>query len=194
MPTLAAPSTSASDFRCHRKPRRTSPGATLAAVIWDSHSVLVNPASDALEAKEAKRRLLRALEKTTRQPTQPPIGSPDPMIPANPMKDEIKTAGTALQRRVQGAATRRFVARAQRALPRRSDSFIRNVRRFVARLARQSRGARKNSRGQEAITLLLARPVSPVASLYSTNHLRRPPARSRHGRRRCGKRTFVPQL
>jgi hypothetical protein len=55
-------------FSFDPKPARALAVASLTDLIWDLHSILVNPASKPGEAKSAKRRMLRALEETRRSP------------------------------------------------------------------------------------------------------------------------------
>jgi hypothetical protein len=65
------------------------------------------------------------------------------MVEIIPTHDAARTARLALCRRIRVAAARRFVANAQRALPRDGTARRHRERKLVARFARHARHARK---------------------------------------------------
>ena len=65
MLTSVSSSATMPHLRFDSKSATSLPGAKLTEAIWDGHLILVNPASNASEAKSVKQRMLQALERIT---------------------------------------------------------------------------------------------------------------------------------
>lgn len=77
-------------FSFDTKPAKALRGATLTDVVWNLHSILVNPASKLGEVKSAKQRMLRVLEETKNLPLPRMIAAP-PTLPSDREKEKIVT-------------------------------------------------------------------------------------------------------